>query len=179
MRSGLIFAVAGVVLWTLLEYMIHRFLGHQNKGKHIIKKEHQINNYVSNYFAPKNKKLFWASFLFVFLTISIGLVFTLEMGVFFSFGFAGMYFLYEITHRRYHIKEPLIRYGLRMRKHHFFHHFGNPSLNHGVTTAFWDRVFRTYHKPAIVRVPRKMTMKWLEDEEKQLKSKFKSDFVIR
>ena len=120
-----------------------------------------------------------AGLIFAFLTLVIGLAFTFKMGVFFSLGFAGMYFIYEITHRRFHVKEPLIRYGLRMRKHHFFHHFGNPSINHGVTTAFWDRVFRTYQQPKIVRVPKKMTMTWLENEDKQIKPKYSSDFFIR
>lgn len=176
---NVIFALIGIILWTLVEYMTHRFLGHQKKGKQIIKKEHQRHHSEANYFAPIQKKLLLAVFVFSILTLIIGFAFTFQMGVYFSFGFAGMYFIYELTHRRFHIKEPLIRYGLRMRKHHFFHHFGNPSLNHGVTTAFWDRVFRTYQKPQIVRVPKKMTMIWLEDEEKHLKSRYEADFFIK
>jgi len=179
MLINLIFALIGIILWTFLEYIIHRFLGHQKKGKQIIQKEHLRHHSEANYFAPIQKKLLLANTLFVFLTLLIGLVFTFQMGIYFALGFAGMYFLYEITHRRFHIKEPLIRYGLRMRKHHFFHHFGNPSLNHGVTTAFWDRVFRTYKKPEIVRVPRKMSMVWLEDDEKHLKPKFEAHFFLK
>jgi 4-hydroxysphinganine ceramide fatty acyl 2-hydroxylase len=89
-----------------------------------------------------------------------------------------MYFIYEITHRRFHIKEPLIRYGLRMRKHHFYHHFTNPKINHGVTTAFWDRVFGTFEKTNTIKVPGKMVMTWLQDEDKNLKRKYSRHFYI-
>ncbi|HQD13549.1 MAG TPA: sterol desaturase family protein, partial [Chitinophagales bacterium] len=93
-------------------------------------------------------------------------------------GLAGMYFLYEYTHRVFHIREPLIRYGLKMRKHHFYHHFGNPKLNHGVTTAFWDRVFGTYTKPDVVKVPNKLTMVWLKDNRHGLKQKYQRHFKV-
>ena len=73
------------------------------------------------------------------------LIFGSLTAMFFVVGLIGMYLIYEYTHRIYHISEPYIRYGLKMRKHHFYHHFQKPNLNHGVTTGFWDRVFGTYY----------------------------------
>jgi hypothetical protein len=43
--------------------------------------------------------------------------------------------------------------GKALRKYHFHHHFGDPKMNHGVTTRFGDRVFGTFETPDIVYVP--------------------------
>lgn len=178
MIKGILFLLAGVITWTLLEYLIHRFLGHK-KGKGLVKKEHQQHHAKAHYFAPMYKKIILALVVFTLSTSVVGSLVTWTMGALFSLGLAGMYFIYEITHRRFHVKDPLIRYGLKMRKHHFFHHFGNPKVNHGVTTAFWDRVFGTFTKTDRVKVPGKMAMVWLKDEADELKPKYRPHFLLR
>lgn len=178
MIKAYIFLVAGVLTWTFLEYIIHRFLGHK-AGKGIIKKEHQQHHAKAHYFAPMYKKMILALIVFTVSTLLVGSIASWLMGAFYSLGLAGMYFIYEITHRRFHVKDPLIKYGLRMRKHHFFHHFGNPKVNHGVTTALWDRVFGTFTKTDMVKVPSKMAMVWLKDEDQELKPKYVPHFFLK
>jgi sterol desaturase/sphingolipid hydroxylase (fatty acid hydroxylase superfamily) len=171
------FALMGVVFWTFLEYVVHRFLGHQSRGKNPVKNEHGRHHAEVDYFAPFSKKILLAIFVLVASTIIIGLFAqNWQIGFSFSFGLATMYMLYEITHRRFHVAEPLIRYGLRMRKSHFYHHFMNPKKNHGVTTAFWDRVFGTFEKVESVFMPERLTLPWLIDENNQIKEKFRDDF---
>lgn len=174
----LIYAFLGIVTWTLLEYLIHRFLGHKRRKKGLIKQEHMKHHAETHYFAPLYKKLILAFVVFSATTLIFGLLINWTTGLAYSFGLAGMYFLYEVTHRRFHIREPLIRYGLRMRKHHFFHHFGNPKFNHGVTTAFWDRVFGTFRRTTVINVPGKMAMTWLQDGERQVKPRYHKHFRI-
>jgi sterol desaturase/sphingolipid hydroxylase (fatty acid hydroxylase superfamily) len=174
----LLFIFLGIVSWTFLEYVIHRFLGHKRRKNGLVKKEHMRHHAEVHYFAPMYKKLALTLAVFSVSTLLFGLLFTWTIGFSFSLGLAGMYFLYEITHRRFHIKDPLIRYGLRMRKHHFFHHFGNPKFNHGVTTAFWDRVFGTFRKTTVIKVPQKMAMHWLQDDQHQLKPRYSRHFHI-
>ena len=36
-------------------------------------------------------------------------------------------------------------------------------MNHGVTSPVWDVVFGTLQKPGIIKVPRKLQMRWLVD----------------
>ncbi len=74
--------------------------------------------------------------------------------------FLGMYILYEVTHYRFHIRNPVAKPFIILRKHHFYHHFHNSKINHGVTSRFWDRVFRAFVPVEKVRVPRKRAMKW-------------------
>lgn len=169
----------GIVFWTLLEYIIHRFLGHQNKATHIIRLEHKRHHAEWNYFAPWHKKLMAALFFFTITTLLCNIFFALSYAISFSFGLSIMYIIYEAAHKFYHIQEPKIRYGLKMRKHHFYHHFTNPKFNHGVTTAFWDRIFGTYRKTDVVQVPKNMAMRWLFNKQQIVKYKYMPHFSLR
>jgi hypothetical protein len=42
-----------------------------------------------------------------------------------------------------HFRAPSCRVEARMRTRHLIHHYCAPALCFGVTTALWDRVFRT------------------------------------
>lgn len=153
--------LSGVLLWTFLEYVLHRFLGHEHKGKNFFKAEHAIHHRKVHYFAPVYKKITAALVVASVLVTTIGLLVSWPIAVSFVLGLMGMYGLYEAAHARYHRKGPVARPFIILRKHHFYHHFHQPKMNHGVTTRLWDRVFGTFHRVEVVRVPRKMTMDWL------------------
>ena len=86
-------------------------------------------------------------------------------GLIFILGIVAAYLIYEWFHYSHHVHPGSTRYGRRMRRHHFHHHFVNPRSNHGVTSPFWDLIFRTYEAPSKIRVPVKLQMKWLSDSE--------------
>ena len=50
--------------------------------------------------------------------------------------------------------------------------------NHGVTWSVWDHVFGTYEAPGCVRVPRRMAMVWLVDEDGALRPEFAADYEV-
>jgi hypothetical protein len=50
--------------------------------------------------------------------------------------------------------------------------------NHGVTSPLWDKVFGTYEAPAQVRVPRRLAMIWLVDEQGELRAEFADRYVL-
>lgn len=160
--------VIGIIFWTLAEYLLHRFLGHEHKGKNFFKAEHSMHHSVANYFAPAYKKATAALVVSSVLLLLFSVVVPFMVSLAFIVGFVGMYGVYEVTHYRYHSANP-VKALLFLRKHHFYHHFHNPRKNHGVTTRFWDRVFGTFHPVETVRVPRSMGMRWLVegDEIKQ------------
>ena len=63
--------------------------------------------------------------------------------------------------------------------HHFYHHFHDASVNHGVTTAFWDTLFRTNQPVQRVHVPKKWAMPWLVDKETgEIHPEFQDDYVL-
>ena len=170
--------VSGIVAWTFTEYMLHRFLGHEHKGNNFFKDEHTVHHARSNYFAPAWKKGILAALVSSVLVAFIALISTFNVAISFVSGFTSMYIFYETTHARFHRKAPVARAFIVMRKHHFYHHFHNPRVNHGVTTRFWDRVFGTYRDVESVSVPRKMMMNWLVEND-AIKAQYQRHFKLK
>lgn len=148
-----------------MEYFLHRFMGHEHKGKNFFKSEHVQHHAKFNYFAPASKKIIGASILFISLLVIGSLIFPVLITAAFLIGFFGMGTLYEVTHFRYHSKDPVAKIFITLRKHHFYHHFHNPKVNHGVTSRIWDRVFGTFTPVEKVNIPEQMMMNWLMDEQ--------------
>jgi sterol desaturase/sphingolipid hydroxylase (fatty acid hydroxylase superfamily) len=157
----ILFLAIGAISWTFLEYMMHRFLGHEHKGKNFFKTEHTQHHAKVHYFAPAYKKLLAAAIVAIVIFLLVNMFNGALNSAAFVIGLLGMYSLYEITHYRYHASKPLIAPFIILRKHHFYHHFHNPKMNHGVTTRFWDRVFSTFKEVDKVHIPQKMSMTWL------------------
>ena len=155
-------AVAGAFTWSLLEYLIHRWLGHKFR-RNPFAVEHTRHHSEGNYFAATWKKAAVAT-LFAGLTIgpAIWLLGTVAGGAWVA-GFVSFYVWYEVLHRRCHTHAPVNAYGAWARRNHFWHHYGDVRCNHGVTSPVWDHVFRTHQEPGRIRVPRKMVMPWLID----------------
>ena len=152
----------GALSWTLLEYLIHRFLGHWHT-KNPFGAEHTAHHSRGNYFAPWYKKL-GATALFSAFLFPISYLFAGSAGVAYTLGLIAFYGYYEALHFSEHKRAGLGAYGRWARRHHFYHHFHNPRVNHGVTTPLWDLVFGTYvavQEP--IRVPQKLQMAWLCD----------------
>ncbi len=154
--------VVGAIGWTLSEYCVHRWLGHKFT-KNIFGREHVAHHSRGNYFAPSWKKALAALAALAVLIGPAYLVAGLYVGGAFVLGFVGMYIGYEVLHRLEHVHEGIGWYGRWARRHHFYHHFHDPNMNHGVTSPVWDIVFRTYVKPEVIRVPEKLKMRWLCD----------------
>jgi sterol desaturase/sphingolipid hydroxylase (fatty acid hydroxylase superfamily) len=147
-------AALGVLTWTLLEYLMHRWLGHRFR-RNPFGREHVRHHVEGNYFAPTWKKLIFAAAI----ATALGLL----AGIAFAAGLIGAYAAYEVLHRLEHTHAGIGPYGRWARRHHFHHHFVDGRTNHGVTSPIWDFVFGTYQAPSTIRVPRKLCMPWLVD----------------
>ncbi len=155
----LLAALAGVFLWTFLEYVIHRWLGHDRR---LVKKtpfghEHTAHHSRGDYFAPWWKKAL-AAVAATALVAPPAVLLAGPAGWAFVAGFVGFYGAYELVHRLEHVWAGVGPYGRWARRHHFYHHFHDPSMNHGVTSPIWDLVFRTYVRPERIRVPEKLAL---------------------
>jgi len=152
----LIAIALGALTWTLLEYLIHRWMGHDRRFKKSpFGVEHIRHHIEGNYFAPTWKKVIFAACIAALLALVAGAPFTA--------GLIGCYGLYEWLHRRYHTHAGFGPYGRWARKHHFHHHFVDGRVNHGVTSPLWDHVFGTYQRPHTIEVPKNLVMAWLLD----------------
>ena len=157
-------AAAGVASWTLLEYLIHRWMGHDRRFRRTpFGVEHIRHHIEGDYFAPTWKKLIVAA---VVGAAVIGPALTLAgtaAGTAYVGAFLAFYGVYEWLHRRDHTHPGIGPYGRWARRHHFHHHFVDGRTNFGVTSPVWDRVFGTYREPTVIRVPPKLVMAWLLD----------------
>lgn len=172
-------AAGGALAWTFLEYVIHRWLGHDGRFRgNPFGVEHVRHHAEGNYFAPTAKKLMVAAVVAVVLGLPAALLGG-EVGVAGLAGLLVAYGGYEVFHRREHTHPGIGRYGRWARAHHFHHHFVDPRTNHGVTTPLWDLVFGTYRPAALIPVPRRLAMPWLLDGDGALRAEHADRYALR
>jgi sterol desaturase/sphingolipid hydroxylase (fatty acid hydroxylase superfamily) len=163
MTAAIVTAALGAFTWSFLEYVIHRWLGHDRRFRgNPFGKEHLRHHVEGDYFAPTRKKLVVAAVAAVVLgvpAVRLGGA----LGGAWTLGFLAFYAAYEILHRREHTSAGIGAYGRWARRHHFHHHFVDGRTNHGVTSPLWDLVFGTYARPATIPVPERLCMAWLRD----------------
>jgi sterol desaturase/sphingolipid hydroxylase (fatty acid hydroxylase superfamily) len=153
-----IWFVSGAAAWSLAEYLLHRFNGHEARGKNRFSREHLRHHAVYEYFAPAR---YVAPPALALVGGALVLALGLRHGLALAGGFASAYTFYEIMHRRLHTRAPWNRYGRWARRHHLHHHFVDARVNHGVTSPLWDVVFGTYVRPGVTAVPPKLATRWL------------------
>ncbi len=172
-------ALAGAATWTFLEYVIHRWLGHDGRFRgNPFGVEHVRHHAEGNYFAPTIKKLAVAAIVAVGLGAPAYLLVG-AVGVAWLAGLLGLYGAYEVFHRREHTHAGIGRYGRWARAHHFHHHFVDPRTNHGVTTPLWDLVFGTYRPVATIPVPRRLAPHWLLDAAGAVRPAHTARYTVR
>ena len=130
----------GIAIWTLSEYVFHRFLLHDTPFFARMHDEHHADP--TGYVGTPT----WLSFAIIIG----GILLPLWWGTNFDFasglttGFSGGYLWYVGIHHAVHhwrIKEGTHLFHAKRR--HALHHFARQSCNFGVTSGFWDRVFGT------------------------------------
>ena len=139
--------VAGMVIWTLSEYWLHRLVFHWHpkfKGGdqlnfiiHGVHHDHP-NDRMRLVMPPAVGLPLAAIFLAAFV-----LVFGTPAGY---IGFAGFligYLAYDYTHYYVHHFVPKSKIGKKVREHHMRHHFQDHRFGYGVSSPMWDYVFRT------------------------------------
>ena len=172
---------AGWALWTLAEYLLHRFAMHHLYGRGIMSREHLEHHVHASWSFDLTHLLSWAGMLAVGVGVWMPLTRWIAgpaAGIGVAVGWAVGYGVYEYCHAQAHLRGPSGTYSHWLRVHHFHHHFGHPMANHGVSTAVWDRVFGTLERPERVRVPRRLALRWLVDDDGELRDGFAADYVL-
>ena len=172
--------LAGALTWTLAEYLIHRWMGHDRRFRRSrFGREHTRHHAEGSYFAPNRAKLGFAAVVAVVVGAPAIALAGLH-GLAWTVGLLGWYGGYELLHRRAHTHAGIGRYGRWLRRHHFHHHFVDPRTNHGVTSPLWDLVFGTYRPPSVIPVPPRLRMIWLCDPATgAVRSRHAADYVLR
>ena len=179
--TPLVASAVGAAVWTLAEYLLHRFAMHELKGKGMMSREHLEHHVLSSWSFSATHLLSWTGMLLVGAVVWLPLGWLVAgpvAGVGIAAGWAGGYFFNEYQHAVAHLRAPGGRYARWLRRHHFHHHFGHPMANHGVSTLVWDKVFGTFEEPTVVRIPRRLVLPWMTDPDGELLAEFGDDYVL-
>lgn len=148
----LAYLLVGLVIWSLSEYFIHRFVFHYHPtsdfGKRIAFLMHGIHHDYPN----DSKRLVMPPIMSILLSIPFIFIFKYAFGgegASYS-AFSGMvigYLCYDMLHYAVHHARWENSWFVRLKKHHMAHHFVAPEEGFGVSNMFWDKIFRTEIKP--------------------------------
>ena len=136
----------GLLLWTLFEYCMHRFIFHINLsttlGRRLVFLMHG-NHHVAPGDPYRNLMPPIVSIAILGTVWSIFLLVLGPAGSALFLGFAIGYILYDVVHYACHqfpMRSPVLR---QLRRHHIRHHYGKREGNYAITAIFWDRLFGT------------------------------------
>lgn len=145
--SFLLLFLSGFFIWTLAEYLLHRFIFHYQPSSGFGKRLHFIFHGVHHDYPNDRMRLVMP------LSASIPLAFLffgffqwiLPLGMVYAFfpGFIFGYLLYDMTHYAIHhlnIRNEFLR---KVKQHHLLHHYSDSSKGYGVSFSFWDKIFNS------------------------------------
>jgi sterol desaturase/sphingolipid hydroxylase (fatty acid hydroxylase superfamily) len=126
---------AGLAVWSLLEYLIHRFVFHRLAPHWEHHAEPTDPRYI---FAPLWLSLSSSAVLWTLFRLVTG---SWQVGALVQAGVVAGYLAYEGVHLWIHSRQkggPLLT---ALRKHHYYHHFADDTKCYGVVTPLWDKIF--------------------------------------
>ena len=125
LANVVVFASAGIVVWTFAEYAFHRFVLHR-----LVPTQHRLHH------ANPDKpvlSIFWQ------IWVCFAVVYLVAGGAFLAgslIAYAWYLFVHHCTHHSAHSLPAFL-----IRNHNGHHKFA--TRNYGVTTTLWDNVFGT------------------------------------
>lgn len=141
--AGLYFS--GIIAWTLMEYILHRYVFHIDDYFPAFKRLHYMLHGVHHENPRDQERLFMppvpgaiiALLLFGFWSLFLKL-----NALAFMAGITNGYLLYSYIHYTVHTK-PSKLFFHKLWIHHLKHHYKYPDKAFGVSSPFWDIIFRT------------------------------------
>lgn len=145
--SFVIYFVAGLVIWTITEYFLHRFIFHYQPTSEFGKKMHFIFHGVHHDYPRDKKRLVMPPSASIPLAALFYFLFSLllKQELLFAFfpGFLLGYLVYDMLHYAMHhhnFKNPILK---RVKQHHMLHHYQDSTRGYGVSSSLWDIILKS------------------------------------
>ena len=141
--------VLGILLWTLLEYLIHRYIFHYEPKSHLGKRLHYIVHGVHHDYPNDARRLVMPPSISVPLAVLFYILFLLIFGHLAPGVFAGLvfgYVCYDMLHYATHHFPMKRGLSLWLKQYHLRHHYKNDDAGFGISSPLWDYVFGTTRK---------------------------------
>jgi len=138
--------IAGMVFWTLFEYIMHRYVFHMvaesERAQKIVYVMHGNHHHFprdkERLFMPPVPSLIISSILFSLMFLAMG-----KLAYVFFPGFILGYLMYGSMHYAIHAWNPPFKWMKPLWRNHHLHHYKDEGKGYGVSTTIWDRVFGT------------------------------------
>ena len=139
--------LAGLFIWSITEYVLHRFVFHYEPDSEFGKKLHFIFHGVHHDYPRDKKRLVMPPSASIPLALLFYFLFYLLLPPHYLLGFfpgflAG-YLVYDMLHYFMHhgnFKNPVLK---KIKQHHMLHHYKESDKGFGVSTAIWDVVLKS------------------------------------
>ena len=147
---GLGLFALGVIAFSLLEYLLHRFPFHWPAGKNRSGKVRLFVMHGYHHLYPNDKwRLVAPPIMSWPIAIVVFAAYWLLLGeelTWILFGGTALgYLFYDWTHYyTHHVRSPKTSLGKLLRRAHAVHHYKLFHLNMGISSPLWDFVFRTF-----------------------------------
>jgi sterol desaturase/sphingolipid hydroxylase (fatty acid hydroxylase superfamily) len=143
--------LAGMLLWSLFEYTIHRYVFHffaeSERAKKIVYvihgNHHEYPRDKERLFMPAVPSIMISSTIFSLMYLVEYLSGTPVYVFSFFPGFLFGYLIYGSMHYAIHAWNPPFKWMKALWRNHHLHHYKNVELGFGVSSTLWDHVFGT------------------------------------
>lgn len=138
---------AGFLLWSIFEYLIHRFVFHYQPktefGEKVLFTFHGVHHDYPN----DSFRLVMPPVVSIPLYVVMYMLFETIFGYGNHFsifsGFVLGYLFYDVGHYALHHFNFKNKYFQSIKKHHLLHHYKDEHHGFGVSMPFWDKIFKT------------------------------------
>lgn len=137
----------GLVIWTLFEYAMHRYLFHWESDAPAVRwlvflihgNHHDNPNDVMRGLMPLVVSVPVGGVIWAVLAALLG-----APGTWILLGFMTGYVIYDTVHFACHQYPMRGRLGTAFKRHHMRHHYVDEGGNFAISAIFWDRVFGSH-----------------------------------
>jgi sterol desaturase/sphingolipid hydroxylase (fatty acid hydroxylase superfamily) len=147
--SIILLLVSGAFSWSLIEYVLHRFIFHYDAQSRLGRKLlYQVH--LSHHDNPAATNRIFASLLLsapiatLYWLVAWALTSSWAAASYIFIGMSAGYFFYEWLHFQCHHGNSRLRVLRYLRKYHLLHHYKTPELRFGVTSPLFDLIFGTF-----------------------------------
>ncbi|MEK6481079.1 sterol desaturase family protein [Catalinimonas sp. 4WD22] len=144
--SGLLLTLAGLLAFTLVEYLTHRFLYHSDEEYQENKSWQYLVHGIHHVYPKEHGLLALPIPVALLINAVLFLLFSFVVGeyIYFLFpGFLSGYATQLYIHYQVHTRKPPKNIFRFFWKHHMLHHYSSEKEAFGVITPLWDIVFGT------------------------------------
>ncbi|MGX0976474.1 dihydroceramide fatty acyl 2-hydroxylase [Roseovarius sp. MBR-51] len=147
--SGMVvIGIAGLVTWTLAEYLLHRYLFHfeakTDMGRRFLYLFHGVHHDTpqdkTRLLMPPAGALPIIAVLYLMFYMILPYPWAEPFTGFFIIGYLVYDYIHYATHH-FPMRHPALKF---LKHYHMRHHFSDDAGRYGVSSPLWDMIFRTY-----------------------------------